>query len=196
MAKDKEEKTEEQEGGKKKGKGKLLIIVVAVVVLVVVGVAVKMFVLGGKKEEPKKAKTEHAQQHEAQHEEEAPPPEEEPAYEPAVSLSHLKPVEIGPIIVNLADVGGDRYLKVKLVLLEAKGEENKEAKKEEEKTGISLEDAIIRDTIISVISSKTSDDLLSVSGKEELKNELMSAINQALHRRLVRKIYFLTFIIQ
>ncbi|WP_022670172.1 flagellar basal body-associated FliL family protein [Hippea alviniae] len=193
MAKDKEE-TQEQEGGKKKGKGKLLIIVIAIVVLIVAGVAVKMFVFGGKKETPKKAKTEHAQQQETQ-QEETPEPAPEPTYGDTTNLSHLTPVEIGPIIVNLADVGGDRYLKIKLVLLEAKREAKKE-EKEGEKTGISLEDAIVRDTIISIISSKTSDDLLSVSGKEELKNELISAINQALHRNLVRKIYFLTFIIQ
>ena len=189
MAKEKKDAGEAQEGGKKKGKGKLILIVVIVLVLVVAGVAVKMFVLGGKKKEaPKKA----AKTEQAQTEQQAPPPE--PVYTP-VSESNLTPVVIGPLIVNLADVGGDRYLKIKLVLLEVPSAAKKE-KKEGEKEGISLQDAIIRDTIITVLSSKTSDDLLSVSGKEELKNELITAINQALHRNLVRKIYFLEFIIQ
>ncbi len=189
MAKEKKDASEAQEGGKKKGKGKLLLIVIVVLVLVVAGVAVKMFVLGGKKKEaPKKA----AKTEQAQTEQQAPPPE--PTYTP-VNESNLTPVVIGPLIVNLADVGGDRYLKIKLVLLEVPSAAKKE-KKEGEKEGISLQDAVIRDTIITVLSSKTSDDLLSVSGKEELKNELITAINQALHRNLVRKIYFLEFIIQ
>ncbi len=192
MAKEKETPAENQEGGKKKGKSKLLIIIVVVVLLIVAGVAVKMFVLGGKKKPVEKK--EATEQQAAPQEEAAPPPAPEPTYAP-VNESNLVPVVVGPLIVNLADVGGDRYLKIKLVLLEVPQAAEKE-KKEGEKEGISLQDAIIRDTIITVLSSKTSDDLLSVSGKEELKNELITAINQALGRNLVRKIYFLDFIIQ
>ncbi len=188
MAKDKEA-TANQEGGKKRGKGKLIIILIVILLLVGVGIGVKMFVLGGKKKAPAKKEAPKVAQQEAT----APPPEPE-SYGP-VSESNLSPVVIGPLIVNLADVGGDRYLKIKLVLLEVPSAAKKIEKKKE-KTGISLQDAIIRDTIISVLSSKTSDDLLSVSGKEELKNELITAINQALHKNLVRKIYFLDFIIQ
>ncbi len=173
---------EKEEAPKKKGKGKLLIIIIAVVVLLGAGVAVKMFLLGGKKKEAQKAQTTEQTQTENQ---EATP----------LSEQNLEPVTIGPIIVNLADAGGDRYLKIKLVLLEAKSGAKK-AKKEEESTGMSLEDAIIRDVIINTISAKTSDDLLSVSGKEELKHELITAINRALNRNLVKKIYFTEFIIQ
>jgi len=171
-----------EDAPKKKSKGKLLIIIIAVVVLIVAGVAVKMFVLGGKKQQPAKQQAQtQAQETETQ---------EEP-----VSEQNLEPVVVGPIIVNLADAGGDRYLKLKLVLLEAK-KKAQEAKKEETKTGMSLEDAVIRNAIIITTSAKTSDDLLSVSGKEELKNELITAINKALHRNLVRKIFFTEFIIQ
>ncbi len=169
---------------KKKGKGKLLIIIVAVVVLVVAGVAVKMFVLGGKKKQPEAQKTQQQTQQNNN--------ENQGEY---TSEQNLEPVVVGPIIVNLADAGGDRYLKLKLVLLEAK-KKAQEAKKEETKTGMSLEDAVIRNAIIITTSAKTSDDLLSVSGKEELKSELISAINKALHRNLVKKIFFTEFIIQ
>ena len=190
MAKEKEAAVKNQEGGKKKGKGKLLVIIIAVLILVVAGVAVKMFVFSGKKKPA--AKKESTEQQATQ--EESAPTAPAPSYAP-VSESNLTPVVVGPLIVNLADVGGDRYLKIKLVLLEIPSAAEK-GKKEGEKEGISLQDAIIRDTIITVLSSKTSDDLLSVSGKEELKNELIAAINQALQRNLVRKIYFLDFIIQ
>ncbi len=171
---------EKGDAPKKKGKGKLLIIIiVALVVLGGAGVAVKMFVLGGKKAPANKTQKAQTETQEA----------------PAPSEQNLEPVTIGPIIVNLADAGGDRYLKIKLVLLEAKSGAKK-AKKEEESTGMSLEDAIIRDVIINTISAKTSDDLLSVSGKEELKHELITAINRALNKNLVKKIYFTEFIIQ
>ncbi len=172
-----------EDAPKKKGKGKLFIIIIAVVVLIVAGVAVKMFVLGGKKEQPANQKNEQqAQQNENQGGEN-------------LAQQNLEPVVVGPIIVNLADAGGDRYLKLKLVLLEAK-KKAQESQKEETKTGISLEDAIIKNAIIVTTSAKTSDDLLSVSGKEELKSELISAINRALHKNLVRKIFFTEFIIQ
>ena len=174
-----------QEGApKKKGKGKLLIIIIAVVVLIVAGVAVKMFVLGGKTKQPaNKAPQQQAQQNENA---------QTGGY---VSEANLEPIPVGPVIVNLADPGGDRYLKVKFILLEAK-KGVKTAEKEKSSTGISLESAIIKDVIINTISAKTSDDLLSVSGKEELKSELISAINRALHRNLVRKIFFTEFIVQ
>ncbi|AEA33838.1 flagellar basal body-associated FliL family protein [Hippea maritima] len=191
MAKEKEAPAENQEAPKKKGKGKLLIIIIAVVILAVAGVAVKMFLFNG----TKKQTTPNQHKSEVTHEQAQEEEPVEPAESTVVSQSHLTPVVIGPIIVNLADVGGDRYLKIKLVLLEAKRAAKKE-EKEGEKTGISLEDAVVKDTIISVLSAKTSDDLLSASGKEELKNELISAINQALHMNLVKRIYFLSFIIQ
>ncbi len=179
----------QEEAPKKKGKGKLLIIVGAVVVLIVVGVVLKMFVFGGKKEKTQEKKAPQ-KQHEVQQQEDT-----QDYGESDINESNLEPVVIGPIIANLADEGGDRYLKVKIVLLEPKKKADT-AKKEEKSTGISLEDAIIRDVIINTISAKTSDDLLSVSGKEELKNEIMTSINKAVHKRLVRKIYFTEFIIQ
>jgi flagellar FliL protein len=181
----------QEEAPKKKGKGKLLIIIVAVLVLVVAGVAVKMFVLGGKKKEEvkvEKKKVEHQQKQEEQVSEED--------YGSPVDESNLEPVVVGPIIANLADEGGDRYLKVKIVLLESKKKEAGAKKGEGEATGVSLKDAIIRDVILNTISAKTSDDLLSVSGKEELKKEIMTSINRALHKHLVYKIYFTDFIIQ
>ncbi len=189
-----DEKTQE-EAPKKKGKGKLIIIIIVVIVLLIVaGVAVKMFVFGSKKEAGNNEKQKVEQQHQ-QEQQQSQNSNENYSEGGYIDESNLEPVVVGPIIANLADEGGDRYLKVKIVLLETK-KKAKEAKKEGEATGISLENAIIRDVIINTISAKTSDDLLSVSGKEELKNEIMTSINKAVHRRLVVKIYFTEFIIQ
>ncbi len=177
-----DEKTQE-ESPKKKGKGKLLIIIIAVVVLIVAIVAVKMFVLSGKKS-PSESNTQQQPIHTTNQAESG-----------SYDNNNLKPVIIGPIIVNLADAGGDRYLKATFVLLETHQGVQK-VEKEKSSTGFSLENAVIKDTIINTISAKTSDDLLSVAGKEELKNELINAINRSVHKNLVRKIFFTSFIIQ
>jgi len=135
MAKEKKEATPSQEG-KKKGKGKLFFIVIILLILIGAGIGVKMFLLSGKKRTVyKNAKT--TQQ--AAEESSAPPPSEA-TYAP-VNISNLTPVTIGPLIVNLADVGGDRYLKIKLVLLEVPSAARK-GKMEGEKEGISIQDAI------------------------------------------------------
>lgn len=177
------EEQKQEEAPKKKGK--LMIIVIAVVALVVVAVALKMFLFSGKKE----VKTDQAtKQHKVQQQEESSSPE-------SYAVSQLEPHVIGPFVVNLSDAGGDRYLKLKIVLAEPKHVGEK-AKKEKESTGMSLQDVMIKDVIINVISAKTSDDLLSATGKEELKNELKTSINKALHKNLVQDIYFTEFIIQ
>jgi len=72
----------------------------------------------------------------------------------------------------------------------------KEKPKDSESSGDTLEDAAIKNAIITVISTKTSDTLLTLSGKEELKKQLIKAINKALGEDAVRDIYFTEFIIQ
>ncbi len=103
---------------------------------------------------------------------------------------HIK--NIPSMIINLADQSGDRYLKISLALVM----NGKEKPKSSESSGETLEDAAIKNAIISVISTKTSDTLLTLSGKEELKKQLISAINKALGEDAVKDIYFTDFIIQ
>ncbi len=57
---------------------------------------------------------------------------------------------------------------------------------------------MIRDAIIRVLSSKTTDDLLNTEGKERLKEELIEAINEAiaLDEGPAVGVYFTEFIIQ
>jgi flagellar FliL protein len=103
---------------------------------------------------------------------------------------HIK--NLPSMIVNLADPSGDRYLKISLALVM----NGKEKPKASESSGDTLEDAIIKNAVITVISTKTSDTLLTLSGKEELKKQLIKAINNALGKDEVRDIYFTDFIIQ
>ncbi len=170
MAKD-EEKNEEKKGGK----GKLFIIAgIAVVVLIVAVVAVKMFVLAPKTTQSAKTVTK----------------ENSP-----LTDTNLATVSLKPIIVNLSDPSGDKYLKIAITLVERK---NPSKKKEGEgkSGGVSLEDAMIRDAIIGLLSSKDSTDINSYEGKNALKKELIATINKTLKKNLVKDIYFTEFIIQ
>ena len=57
---------------------------------------------------------------------------------------------------------------------------------------------MINDAIIRVLSSKTTEAVLSPDGKEQLKEELVEAINDAsgLDEAAVANVYFTDFIIQ
>ena len=59
-------------------------------------------------------------------------------------------------------------------------------------------DAMIRDAIISTLSYKTPNELLTQEGKEALKEELVDAINEALglEESVVVSVYFKDFIMQ
>ncbi len=54
----------------------------------------------------------------------------------------------------------------------------------------------IRDAIIQLLSAKRRVDLLSREGKEDLKIELITIINEMLGRDEIKNIYFTTFVIQ
>ncbi|MFW6146911.1 MAG: flagellar basal body-associated FliL family protein [Thermodesulfobacteriota bacterium] len=92
-------------------------------------------------------------------------------------------------IVNLKDKSGlgKRYLKVTMVLeLEGQGSEQVVEQRKPE----------LKDTILLLLSSQFFDDISTVEGKLELKQALVSRINQALGNSLVRKIYFTEFVVQ
>jgi flagellar FliL protein len=107
----------------------------------------------------------------------------------AVASGSQRPVNmqklgLDAIVVNLADPGLHRYLRLKVTL------EYSEAKLTPE-----LNDKVyrIRDTIITVLRSKKTADLQS---EDALKRELLAAINTQLLAGQVQGIYFEEFIIQ
>lgn len=104
--------------------------------------------------------------------------------EGAVGASMYK---VEPFIVNLAESGGKRFLKVSIEL-----EMNSAALKEE----IDGRIAQVRDMIITVLSDKSFDDIYSVSGKFTLRNDIMKRLNAALTKGQIVNIYFTEFIIQ
>jgi flagellar protein FliL len=107
-------------------------------------------------------------------------------------------------IVNLADAGILRYLKatISLELLDhtlkgepPKGEEYK--KKQEELTKeLKAQAPIIDDQITSILTARTSTELMTAEGKQKLKDEIKSKLNKALGEDRVLAVYFVDFIIQ
>lgn len=117
--------------------------------------------------------------------------------------------QIGPIytfkdhLVNLADPGGRRYLRVTLYV------EFKPVKGSEKLTGDALTKAnaaaateiatrspIIDDTLTMILTSKTFADIASPQGKEQMKQEMIKALNNALPGDKVVNVYLGDFVVQ
>lgn len=90
-------------------------------------------------------------------------------------------------IVNLADAGQRRYLKVTMTL--AYFEEDLE---EELEGRVSQ----IRDIIIKVLRQKTGDDLQEEDAMDDIRGELVEALNKVVRGGRIERVYFTEFVIQ
>lgn len=98
-------------------------------------------------------------------------------------------VELPPFIVNLADTEQARYLRM-TVSLGVEGEEGKSEKPDQ------LFITRVRNTMLSVLSDKKSDEILSVEGKAKLRKQLLEAAQAASEEPKVHAIYITDFIVQ
>ena len=57
-------------------------------------------------------------------------------------------------------------------------------------------EAQLRDTILLLLTSQSFKEISSIEGKLDLKQALLSRINQTLGEGLVRRIYFTEFVVQ
>lgn len=100
---------------------------------------------------------------------------------------------IGPIyslatfIVNLADKGGNRYLRVTMDL---------ELGNPELETELTKRLPQVRDSILMILPSKRFDDISSAEGKTALRDELLEKINSLLTQGKITNIYFKEFVVQ
>jgi flagellar FliL protein len=90
-------------------------------------------------------------------------------------------------IVNLSDQGGKRYLRITL------GLELDDAKSTEELTKRLPQ---IRDSILMVLPSRKVEELQTTEGKNSLRTEIISKLNELLGKEIVKKIYITEFVIQ
>ena len=100
---------------------------------------------------------------------------------------------LGPIhaldtfIVNLADEGGNRYLRVTMDL---------ELGNPELETEIVNRLPQVRDSILMILPSKQFSDISSVQGKIALRDEMIEALNRFLTQGKITNIYFKEFVVQ
>ncbi|MGD9310526.1 MAG: flagellar basal body-associated FliL family protein [Desulfosarcina sp.] len=100
---------------------------------------------------------------------------------------------IGPLysldtmIVNLADRGGKRYLRVTMAL---------ELSDPEAMTTIENRLPQVRDAILMILPAKTYDDVSTTEGKIALRSEVMEKVNGLMTKGRVNNIYFTEFVVQ
>lgn len=187
--KEKEHEPQAAEGGEKKKSNLLLIIIIIVLVLVlVIGGVVAALMMGNHDAEADAghgAKTEaSAEQSADAHADEA-PAEGAHGTEAMTEVGLMYPLDI--FTVNLLSESGRRYLKVEM---------NLEIEGEELSPELDAKKPVFRDIIIRILSSKSLEEISTVKGKEKLKEQIVSDLNQRLKDGKVKNVYFTDFVVQ
>ena len=94
-------------------------------------------------------------------------------------------VPLDPFIANLADEDGKRYLKATLQVEFYTAKEPEEFKTPQ-----------VRDLLLTLFSSKQFSEIRSPEGKAVLREEIINRLNRAMHRDVVKQVYFTEFIVQ
>ncbi|MGD9008314.1 MAG: flagellar basal body-associated FliL family protein [Desulfobacteraceae bacterium] len=111
----------------------------------------------------------------------------------AEAVEEEQEVTIGPMykmdtmIVNLADRGGKRYLRVTMQF---------ELSTPEVVEEIDMRLPQIRDTILMILPAKQYADISTTQGKVTLREELMAQLNGYLKKGAINTIYFTEFVVQ
>jgi len=96
-------------------------------------------------------------------------------------------VPVDTIVVNLSGSNGRRYLKAKI---------NLEAKDGDVKKLIETKSVQIKDRLISILSSKTLEDIDGLEAQENLRKETKDAVDVVLKVEGVLQVYFTEFVVQ
>jgi flagellar basal body-associated protein FliL len=121
-------------------------------------------------------------------------------YQPGEGLM----VNMSTKIINLLDPGGHKYIRLTVVVEVAPDNPEYESLPEEEKTAYltEFEDElnarmpIMDDTVITLLSTKTYDELYTADGKEKLRLEIMETLSGKLPDLHLISIYFTEFVVQ
>ena len=95
--------------------------------------------------------------------------------------------KMDPFIVNLGDAERMRYLKLKLEIESAETKSNEEYEKRLPQ---------LRDSVFTILTGKSSREIMDSAGKAKLRNEIAARLNQLLTTFQVRTVYFSEFVIQ
>lgn len=112
-----------------------------------------------------------------------------PQQESDNSSSEVKSVmHLESFVVNLSGTSENGYLRVGIDL--GIGIDLKEGEKTTAYTGR------LRDTILTVLGTRTVDELLTADGKAKLKQDILKAINDRLPELQCKEVYFTDFLVQ
>jgi|WetSurMetagenome_2_1015567.scaffolds.fasta_scaffold00259_1 flagellar protein FliL len=92
-----------------------------------------------------------------------------------------------PFVVNLSDTSGPKFLKVSIQLELANASLTDKTKQRVPQ---------IRDSIITLLTSKSSESLIMPEGKLQLKDEINARMNQILGNGSVKNVYLTDFVMQ
>ena len=209
MAKPVNEKEDKNPNNKKEvNTSTMMIITTGIICIVVVICMLIMYLLIDSSVNKKIAKIAPDEQEQVE--------EEEEEEEPNLTKQEGVLLDLGDFVLNLADTAQRRYIKVAVALELSKTKEEIEQEKNapQPKGGHGGESEapdsnaaiiaemdrykpVIRDSIISTLSNKTSDELSTSIGKEMAKDEIVEAVNGIFdNRRKVIRVSFGQFIIQ
>ena len=95
--------------------------------------------------------------------------------------------DLGEIIVNLSDAGQARYAKMSVAF-----------ELENAKTLIEAEemDPLIRDIVVELLSGESSEKILSLTARNELKTRIMERINEHFEEGKVLQVFFTNVLVQ
>lgn len=183
------EQAKEQAPPPKDNKKLFIIIGAVVAVLLIIGGAAAFFMGGGKEEGKGEAKAAHGEA------------KAEPAAEgghggggegggggghgEAGGASGIYPLE--PFIVNIYDGQEIRYLKLK-VEFELAGPEVKGE--------LDAKQAPVRDSILVLLTTKTMQEIQDLQGKNQLREQILTAVGRIAGPGKVTKVYFTDFVVQ
>ncbi|MEK7724439.1 MAG: flagellar basal body-associated FliL family protein [Acidobacteriota bacterium] len=187
--------TTEAEAPKGGSKKFLIIIILAVVLLGGGGAGAYFFLFSKSAEGSEEAKEKGSKKPKAKEAEEEEPEEKG---DKSSSLKGAIPndedvkeiVELQPFIVNLADEGEARYLRLSVSL----GIGGGEGAAHEKPSPLLI--TRVRNAMLAVLSEKKSDDVLSNAGKVKLRKELLKAAKTAAEEAHIEAIYITDFIVQ
>lgn len=113
--------------------------------------------------------------------------EEEALEEEVAEINIGTMYRLDTMIVNLADKGGKRYLRITMEL---------ELSKPELVEEIDLRLPQLRDSILMILPTKTYDEIGTTPGKIALRDEILARLNSFLKTGQITTLYFSEFVVQ
>lgn len=166
------EEKEKTAAGDKKSKTILIAVAGGLLLLLIIGGAAAFFLIGGEDKGDNGAHSAQASKKKSVNKDD---------------LSVGPMIELGSLVVNLMSESGNKFAKISVAL---------ELDSQELAAEMTAKKAIASDIVISVISSKTAEELMNLKGKEAAKNEIMEKINERLRDGRIKNVYITNFVIQ